>query len=129
MKRSNIEITRDNDDWVMFKTTCECGLPDHSLSVIVQRPCGNEPLASLFFECIRTDSEEGFFKKIRARIADACHILFTGFLKVDEEFLFRDRAHLEDLLAALRDAADQVIESAEAPKPEEPAKAGEKSSQ
>lgn len=108
--KSNIETTMDDNDFVMFKTTCDCNSDNHSLTVIVEKLGENDyrPLVSLYFKCSRVDKDSNFFKNMWKRIKDSLQILFTGYLDIDEEFIFRDNDHLKDFRNTLEEAINQV---------------------
>ncbi len=117
MKKSNVEVTKDFKTFVIFQSTCECGDSDHTLRVMVEDwgEKWNEPknvMATFFFKCGRfeTNIEDSFFKRMWYRIKDACKILFTGYLVLDEEFIFRDREHLKDFTNTLEEAVNQIEE-------------------
>ncbi len=118
MKKSNVEVTYDSKDFVIFKTTCQCGSNNHTLTVCVEdlnvKSKGEAyPFITFDFECGRFEidrSYENLLERIWRRIEDACKILFFGELRVDESFIFRDDNHLKDFRNALEEAIKQVEE-------------------
>ena len=110
--KSNIETERDDEDFIMFKTTCDCSSNDHSVGVIVETLGKDDkrPLVSLYFKCGRRDHyiNTNIFQRIFRRISDSLKILFTGYLDLDEEFIFRDTKHLRDFRNTLEEAIKQV---------------------
>lgn len=108
MERSNIEIEQDHESYVIFRTTCDCGVENHSIKVIVDEEMGI-PIASLFYECGWRDAWNAkWWEIIWGRIKAACSILFRGHLHLDEDFIFRSGEHLEDFTKALEQASEQV---------------------
>lgn len=111
MKESNIEMERDHDHFVMFKTTCDCGSNRHAVRVIVDDMDNECLMASLYYECGWADHwNDPWWKKMWRRIRDASRILFKGELFLDEEFIFRSDGHLQDFLRTLQDAVEQIAE-------------------
>ena len=57
MKRSNIEVQRDMNDFVMFKTTCECCSSDHTMTVVVEKWGSDDslPMVSIYYKCACID--------------------------------------------------------------------------
>ena len=113
MKESNFEKTYESQDMVMFRTTCWCGSDEHILHVTVDdwNNCEKDPhpVVTFDFNCKRRDNHfSKGLEKIWERIKDACKILFTGQLVVDESFIFRDENHLRDFRSALDEAIKQV---------------------
>ena len=113
MERSNIEIEKDHESYVIFRTTCDCGVENHSIKVIVDEELGI-PLATLFYECgWRDEWKAKWWEKFWRRLKCACSLLFRGHLYLDEEFIFRSGEHLEDFLHTLEQAVEQVKAGAE----------------
>lgn len=110
--KSNIEIERDEDDFIMFKTTCDCSCNNHSIGVIVEKldKKDTRPLVSLYFECGWREHYINFniFQRFWQRIKAALKILFTGELYLDEEFIFRDINHLREFRNTLEEAILQI---------------------
>lgn len=108
MERSNIEMQRDNARYVIFRTTCDCGMDNHSIKVIVDEKHGT-PIVSMFYECGWRDGWKlRWWKVLMERLKAASSILFKGRLCLDEEFIFRSGEHLEDFLKTLKQAVEQV---------------------
>ena len=120
MEKRNIEVIYDSDDFVEFRTTCQCCSDDHELTVIVEVEDWNKkdknspsrPMVLLCFKCGRFEDpvHDNFFKRLWKRIKDACKILFTGYLDLEGDFIFRDDEtnHLRDFRSALGEAITQV---------------------
>ena len=112
MKKSNVEIEMDREDFVIFKTTCACSLPEHTMRVTVEKhgEADSAPVVSIFYECLCSDfgAKGGWLDKLRLRIKAAATVLATGCVKADEEFLFRDSEHLKDFVQTLEEAVRQV---------------------
>lgn len=112
MKKSNIEVTYDYKDFVVFHTTCKCGDTSHILGTVVEDDDENPyPQVALYFPCGRFEVHRTWInlpKRICKRIIDACKILFTGKLDVDDEFMFREESHVKDFRSALDEAINQV---------------------
>ena len=108
MERSNIEIEKDHDGYVIFRTTCDCGVENHSIKVIVDEELGI-PIVTMFYECgWRDEWKAKWWETLWRRLKCACSLLFKGHLYLDEEFIFRSGEHLEDFLHALEQASEQV---------------------
>ena len=108
MNKGNIEVEHDNERYVIFKTTCDCGVSNHSVKVIVDEEHGI-PIVSMFYECGWRDGWKlKWWKMLWERLKAASSILFKGQLYLDEDFIFRSGEHLEDFLETLQKAVDQV---------------------
>lgn len=109
MTFGNIEIERDHDHYVMFRTTCDCGSNDHAVRVIVDLVGDIAVMASLYYECGWMDLySDPWWKKMLRRLKDAAKILFKGRLFLDEEFIFRSDGHLDDFIQALQEASEKM---------------------
>ena len=108
MNKGNIEVEHDNERYVIFRTTCDCGVNNHSVKIIVDEEHGF-PMVSMFYECGWRDAWQAkWWQKLWGRLKAACSVLFKGQLYLDEDFIFRSGDHLEDFLEALRQAVEQV---------------------
>jgi hypothetical protein len=116
MQRSNVEIQRDMEDFVMFKTTCECCLPNHAITVSIERSGDTDsmPMVTMYFTCACSDfdAEGSLLDKLWRRIQTAAKILWTGSVETQGSFIFRDREHVQDFAAPLQEAVQQVEASA-----------------
>jgi len=63
---------------------------------------------SLFFECVWLDKGQSLFEKVKSRIKCAYNALVHGFVHLEEEFLFRDKQHLDDFIKALLEAKKEI---------------------
>lgn len=115
MKRSNIEVQRDMNDFIMFKTMCECCSSDHTMTVVVEKWGSYDSLqmVSIYYKCAYSDfgASGSFFEKVMRRIKTAVKILFAGYAETQGDFIFRDRENLQDFTATLEEAARQVAAS------------------
>ncbi len=116
MQRSNVEIQRDMEDFVMFKTTCECCLPNHAITVSIERSGDTDsmPMVTMYFTCACSDfdAEGSLLDKLWRRIQTAAKILWTGSVETQGSFIFRDREHVQDFATPLQEAVQQVEASA-----------------
>ena len=120
MKKSNVEILCDYEDFVEFRTTCQCCSDNHELTVIVEdwnekdKSSPPRPMVSFCFTCGRYENsiDDNFFKRLINRFKDALKIIFTGELHLDGDFIFRDDEtnHLKDFRNTLDEAIKQVEE-------------------
>ena len=137
MQRQDIEITMDKNDFIMFRTSCNCSSNDHSLDVIVERDDGCAPMFTLYFKTVLHDMwditypyclEENekilrrlkryafeipryYFIRIWRRVKVASKILVTGWFETQDEFMFRDPEHAANFRKTLEDAINQVEKS------------------
>ena len=118
MKKSNSEILYDSDDFVEFRTTCQCCSDNHELTIIVEdwnkkdKNSPSRPMVSFYFNCGRYENsiDDNLFKRLINRFKDAFKIIFTGELHLDGNFIFRDDEtnHLRDFRNTLNEAIQQV---------------------
>lgn len=108
MKKSNLEIETDYNDFVSFNTSCKCHSSDHRLSVIVEKEYDTIEM-SIFFKVSSYDRyDASFWNKIVNRFKRAFRILFTGDADLEGEFIFRSREHCQDFVNTMQEAINQV---------------------
>ena len=112
MKKNNIDIQYDKKDFILFKTTCMCGSPDHEMHVVVEKlhELDSKCLVTLFYKCNCNDyyNNGNFINRIFKRLRLCSTMLFKCYVEMEGDLIFRDREHLRDFYSALEEAARQV---------------------
>lgn len=126
---AEIEKIRDcGNARVWYRTTCECMSDDHPLTVELEYD-KDFPELTMFFKCVTADYKAnqikieredfdtwketyyGFLNNIYRiwwRIKAAWHILFKGYIELEEAFIFRGKNHIQELGEALLKGVEKV---------------------
>lgn len=89
---NEVEMTKDSKDgWTTARTTCMCG--HGSVDVTVESDM-TTPTLIFAYNVGRWDHESSLWNRIKL----CCKFLFTGEIKLEEEFIFRGEAHIKALL-------------------------------
>ena len=107
------------EDAVFYRLSCECTEPEDALGIEIGWDDDWKAVNVHFFSHTCYDKRfwcddswwRGPFnrlEKIKHRIAAAIKILFTGFLKTDEEFIFIEEKHLDGFIAALEEGRNHI---------------------
>jgi len=51
-----------------------------------------------------------YWKNFRYRLRKAIRLLFTGYLEMNEDFIFRDNEHIYNLISALEEGRNLILE-------------------
>ena len=91
----------------VFKTTCMCGETDHQLTIIFtndedQFYCLEFRLLAPVPYVFSGMNANNWFEEIWERIKAAFHVLWFGRIECMEEFMFRDKEHLEDFIKLIQ---------------------------
>lgn len=106
---ANLEKVRETDDWIMWTTTCQC--MSHNLVVEIEYDKEFDMAMFNFYHDVGwSETETNIFKSIWKRIKAASKILFTGYLSLNESFMFRDKQHIEDFQKALQLSINKMNE-------------------
>lgn len=108
MKEQNIETSLILDDFISFKTECDCYA--HDLHVTFKKdPEYNDLSLSMSDKMfIEEQYNCGFFKGVWSRIKIACQILFKGYYEFDYEFCFKGEKHVDEFMKYMNDAYKEI---------------------
>ena len=104
---ANLEKVKETDDWIMWTTTCQC--MSHNLVVEIEYDKEFDIAMFNFYHDVGwSDREDNWFKGLWERIKASSKILFTGYLSLNESFMFRDKQHIEDFQKALSLSIEKI---------------------
>ena len=107
MKKQNVQTSLVQDDYISFKTECDCFA--HDLKVTFEKDSfGFYNLRmndNIFFE---EDFSGGTFKRIYSRIKLSLTVLFRGYIEFDYEFVFKGKEHVEEFLDYMNEAYKEI---------------------
>ena len=98
---NQIELTADDELGVSANTTCMCG--HGSIEVLID---ANLDIPSLVFTYTvgKWDTKGSLWNRIKM----CCKILFTGEIKLEEEFIFRGNDHIKALLDTIEYGLNRI---------------------
>jgi len=120
-KLTELEKIIDTGDYVVYRTTCRCGSTDHNLCVILEYDKELDIVSVSMLADLESISWGGDYdqariviwvKDILGRIKKAVKLILTGYIKMETDFIFRDRSHAAEFAKALTVMADKLKEEA-----------------
>ena len=110
MDSKNVEIVADDKNYVSFKTSCQCFSDRHTVTVMVYKESYGIDV-SLWFKTIWNDDLYApWYRRFYNRLKTAIKMLFTGEFTTEDEFLFRNKEHIQEFIDTLEKAIEQVSE-------------------
>jgi len=128
-KIGNLETQGDFKDSIWFKTSCRCGMRDHicEVNIDIDKEESFEKIISMNFY-IDTNWADKWdyyssnwskwdrltyhisrpFRVFWKRFKACMRLMFTGYIEMSTEFMFRDESHARDFAEALIEGADYV---------------------
>ena len=110
----------DKSRSIMFRAECDCGHQDHDMTIDIEID-KNDIVSINFYKKMAVnayywyDPNDLFFdriigkvKSVWKRIKVCTEILFTGFTKMESEFTFLEKEHIEDFIKALEYGKEKI---------------------
>lgn len=98
---SNIETLKNDTDFIMYKTTCDCMDDEHDLTLCIEKEHGM--VALCLYQSIYLYKEN-----LWQRIKLALSILLKGRIQLEGGFIFRGKDHIKDLVDHLNQAVEKI---------------------
>lgn len=132
--KGELEKVKEWPDWVAYRTTCDCmDGENHGLSIILETDRDGMKSATFYYKTIikgwwqeRKDADnwKEWFQSIAEYIADtvtyrvkkALRVLFTGYIELEGDFIFRG----DKQILAVAEALIKLVKSDKVDKKEEP---------
>lgn len=103
MEEFYIQTSEMQEDYISFKSECEC--KTHDLKITFEK----DPLSkeiSLYLKdtmhvneiIVYSYNHKSFFKRLMNRFRVAFNILFKGYFSFDYEFMFKNEKHVEQFM-------------------------------
>lgn len=116
MKPRQIEFLRYDERNSWFRTSCGCDSTEHPLTVTID--VEDEYPAEMLFKCGLWDfnapgyfqSKWRFFRRMWFRITMAWEFLTKGYITLEEAFIFRNSDQIKDLIEALEDGRQKILD-------------------
>lgn len=116
------------DDMICFRTSCACSSKNHTIDLFIEydRELKISTIAFNTYCSLRMKHHsyhsddnciKRFFTMLKDRILMSFKILFVGYFRLDEEFIFKDREQIEELIDIINtfsvevDSRTHVIDS------------------
>lgn len=110
MDAKNVEVVADDKNHVTFKTTCQCFSDRHTVTVMVYRESYGIDVSLWFSTTWNDDLDAPWYRRFYTRLKTAIRVLFIGELTTENEFLFRNKEHIQEFTDTLEEAIKQVGE-------------------
>jgi len=115
MISNKVMKTNEYDNAVWYRVACDCGDPRCDLTLEFEHDdrFGDMVFMNMYKNLYWSSywQSNNPFKNIWLRIKGAFKILFTGYVKIEESFVFKGAEHLDSLVLAIKEGQDKIIAS------------------
>ena len=101
------------DDAIYYRVSCSCGDQDCDLTLELERDKDCDMISLNMYKKLYWSSHwqsDNFFKNMWIRIKGALKMLFVGYVKVEESFIFEGDEQINAFLDALKEGRDYLKE-------------------
>lgn len=108
MKEQYIQTSLVTDDYISFKTECDCFAHDLHVTFEKNHEFNYISLSMEDKMFIEEQYNCGFFKGVWSRIKIACRILFKGYYEFNYEFCFKGQKHVDEFMKYMNEAYKEI---------------------
>jgi len=94
-------------DTVIYRAACSCGDEKCDLTIMLEKDSNGDDITLLFYKNLHWSSywqSDNIFFNFYLRIKAALKILFTGYIEVEEAFLFDSEDQINSFTKAINDS-------------------------
>jgi len=114
MPDNKIMKTHEFEDAIFYRASCDCGSPDCDLTLELEK---DKELQMIFLNMYKNLSWSSYwgdgdiwYKNLWLRIKCALKVLFTGYIQVEESFIFKDIKQIEHFTNAINEGIEKLNE-------------------
>jgi hypothetical protein len=111
MTTKRIMKLHEFNEAVYYRASCSCGESKCDLSIELEREKGSDMIFLNMYKNVYWSSywkSDNFFKNIWIRIQASLKVLFTGYIKMEESFIFQGDEQIDAFLNALKEGRDYL---------------------
>ena len=114
MTTNRIMKVHEFEKAIYYRASCSCGEPDCDLTLELERDDDCKMIFLNMYKNLCWSAHwrsDNFFQILWRKIKMACRILFTGYTKVEECFIFCGDEQIDDFLNALKEGRNYLKEA------------------
>jgi poly-D-alanine transfer protein DltD len=112
MPDNKIMKTHEFNDSIIYRASCDCGSSECDLTLELEKDKDVEMLfLNLYKNLVWSSywgSNDGWYVNLWRRIKCALTVLFTGYIKVEETFVFHDIEQIEHFINAINEGIEKL---------------------
>jgi len=108
---NNVMELNDYGDMVFYRVACACGSNDCDCDISLEYDKNIKTISMIFYKNLYWNdnySHKMFITRWLSRLKVSLKILFTGYIKVNEEFLIQSEKHIDDFITALQEGKEKI---------------------
>ena len=111
MISNNVMELNDYGDMVFYRVACACGSNDCDCDISLEYDKNIKTISMIFYKNLYWNdnySHKMFITRWLSRLKVSLKVLFTGHIKVNEEFLIQSEKHIDDFITALQEGKEKI---------------------
>lgn len=112
MKLNTYNNKSDISAW--YKTSCACGSDNHDCTIVLEKDKEHPvDVSMVFYKKISWADYYGksnIIARMLKRIQCSLKILFTGYIELEEDFIFHNEQHIDNFIEAMKEGKNTVKE-------------------
>lgn len=112
MPDNKIMKTYECDNTIFYRASCDCGSPECDLILELEKNKDLEMVFLNLYKKLRWSSYWGdgdiWYINLWRRIKYAIKVLFTGYIEVEETFIFKDSQQIEHFTTAINEGIEKL---------------------
>lgn len=111
MTSLRIMKTEDFQYSVFYRAACSCGSDEHDITLILEH---DEDIPSMINLVMHKDLAwcsywgGSWWQRLKRRIFGPARMLFTGYVEVEETFIFQGKEQIEEFISALNEGIEKL---------------------
>jgi len=111
MISNNVMKTNEYDDLIFYRVACACGNNECDCDITIEYDKSIKTISMSFCKNLYWNDYYGhkiFITRWLSRLKASFKLLFTGHIKVNEEFLIQSEDHINDFITALQEGREKM---------------------
>lgn len=104
--------TEEFEDSIYYRAACDCGSKDHDILIEIELDKKIPDVVFLnFYKDVCWCSNWGnlnFFQRWIKKIKAVFRMIFTGYIELEESFIFRGEEHIKEFIEGLNEALRKI---------------------
>lgn len=112
---SQIEVLRDDPQYKVYRTSCECMDDDHTITINIEADLECDQVVLEMYcktwENTRSWSDNpvvSVYQSLKKRLSVACRVLFLGYTESTTGFIFRGDDHIDAFCDTIQKAKSDI---------------------
>jgi len=111
MISNNVMQINDYDNAIFYRVACACGNNECDCDISLEYDKSIKTVSMIFYKNLYWNdhyTDKRFITRWLSRLKVSLKVLFTGYIKVNEEFLIQSEEHIDNFITALQEGKEKI---------------------